>query len=106
MRKKEVKDAEYSFRISLVNGSNTWVLTIQDNNRIGTSQIRFLRLMLGIMLKDKMRSDNVWERLQTKSTVGKVHQYQRKWTEHKCFSWQTCFYDPLWRQDIGQPRKK
>jgi hypothetical protein len=41
---------------TIIYGSERWVLSLQDLQRIQTPQMRFLRSILGITLKDKVRS--------------------------------------------------
>jgi hypothetical protein len=37
-------------------GSETWILRAEDKRRIETSEMRFLRSVLGVSLRDKIRS--------------------------------------------------
>jgi hypothetical protein len=63
-------------------GSETWILRSQDCRRIETSQMRFLRAVAGITLRDRIRSEDVRKRLQMGNVVEDIKQYQRKWLEH------------------------
>jgi hypothetical protein len=64
---------------------------------------------LGVSLRDKIRSENV--RKQTERMVEEIQEYQKKWHNHiermppERLLWQTYFYHPIGRRDIGRPRK-
>jgi hypothetical protein len=81
-------------------GSETWVLRSQDCKRIETSQMKFLRAVAGVTLRDKIRSADVRKRLQTRNAVEDIKQYQRKWLEYvermspKRLPLQAYFYTP------------
>jgi hypothetical protein len=62
--------------------SETWILRLQDCRRIETSQMRLLRAVAGVTLRDTIRSEDVRKRLQTGNVVEYIKQYQRKWLEH------------------------
>jgi hypothetical protein len=59
-------------------GSETWVLREEDKRRIETSEMRFLRSVLGVSQRDKIRSENVRKQLNTERMVEET-QYQKKW---------------------------
>jgi hypothetical protein len=46
-------------------GSEMWVLRAKDKRRIETSEMRFLRSVLGVSLRDKIRSEDVRKQLNT-----------------------------------------
>jgi hypothetical protein len=48
-------------------GSETWVLRSQDRKQIQASKMRFLRLALGVALRDSMRSKDTQEHLETEN---------------------------------------
>jgi hypothetical protein len=52
------------------------VIRSQDRKRIGTSQMTFLWSMLGVTLRDKVKSENVRERLETEHIVEQNEQFQ------------------------------
>jgi hypothetical protein len=58
--------------------SETWILRSQDCRRIETSQMRFLRAVAGVILRDRIRSEYVKKILQTGNVVEDIKQYQRK----------------------------
>jgi hypothetical protein len=67
---------------AMMYGSETWILRPQDCRRIETSQMRFLRTVAGVTLRDRIRSEDVKKILQTGNVVEDIKQYQRKWLEH------------------------
>jgi hypothetical protein len=97
---------------AMMDGSETWVLRSQDCKRIETSQMKFLRAVAGVTLRDRIRSEDVRKRLQTRNVVEDIKQYQRKWLEYvermspKRLPLQAYFYTPTGRRDLGRPRTR
>jgi hypothetical protein len=56
-------------------GSETWVLGAQNNQRIETFQMTFLRSILGITVKNKIRSEEIRKRLQVGNLVADIYIY-------------------------------
>jgi hypothetical protein len=67
---------------AMMYGGETWILRLQDCRRIETSQMRFLRAVAGVTLRDRIRSEDVRKGLQMGNVVEDIKQYQRKWLEH------------------------
>jgi hypothetical protein len=91
-------------------GSETWILRPQDCRRIETSQMRFLRSVAGVTLRDRINEER--KILQTGNVVEDIKQYQIKWLEHtervspERLQWQAYFYTPTGRRDLGRPRTR
>jgi hypothetical protein len=92
---------------AMMHGSEPWILRSQDRKRIETSQMRFLKAVAGVTLRDRIRSEDVRKRLQTWNVVEDIKQYQRKLLEHvesmspERLPWQAYFYTPTGRRDSG-----
>jgi hypothetical protein len=67
---------------ALQSGSETWVLRAEDKRRIETSQMRFLRSVLGVSRRDKVRIENARKQLNTERMVEEIQEYQKKWHNH------------------------
>jgi hypothetical protein len=50
---------------AMMYGRETWILRSQDCRRIETTQMRFLRAVARVTLRDMIRSEDVKKRLQT-----------------------------------------
>jgi hypothetical protein len=93
-------------------GSETWVLRVADKRRIETSEMRFLRSVLGVSLRDKIRSEDERKQLNTERIVEEIQEYQNKWHNHvermppERLPWQTYSYHPTGRRDTGRPRRR
>jgi hypothetical protein len=93
-------------------GSETWVLRAEDKRRIETSEMRFLRSVLGVSPRDKIRSEDARKQLNTERMVEEIQEYQRKWHNHvermppERLPWQTHSYHPVGRRNIGRPRRR
>jgi hypothetical protein len=91
-------------------GSETFVSRAEDKTRIETSEISFLRCMLGVSLRNKIRSEDVRKQLNTEQMVEKIQEYQKKRHNHvdrmphECLPWQTYSYHPIGRWD--SPRRR
>jgi hypothetical protein len=55
-------------------GSETWVLRAEDKRRIETSEMRFLRSVLGVSLRYKIRCKNVRKQLNTERMVEEIQE--------------------------------
>jgi hypothetical protein len=97
---------------AMMYGSDTWVLRSQDCRVIETSQMRFLRAVAGVTLRDRVRSEDVRKRLQTGNVFEDIKQYQRKWLEHvermspERLPRQAYLYTPTGRRNLGRPRTR
>jgi hypothetical protein len=97
---------------ALQSGSETWVIRAEDKRRIETSEMGFLRSVLGVSLRDKIRSENARKQLNTERMVEEIQEYQKKWHNHvermplERLPWQTYSYHPIGRRDIGRPRRR
>jgi hypothetical protein len=59
-------------------GIETWVLGGENQRRVEASEMRFLRLLLGISLGDKMGNIDIRKRLGTERMVEEIQEYRRK----------------------------
>jgi hypothetical protein len=70
------------------------VLRAEDKRRTETSEMRFLRSVLSVSLRERM--------------VEEIQEYQKKW--HRIpperLPWQTYSYHPVGRRDIGHARRR
>lgn len=93
-------------------GSETWVMREEDKRRIETSEMRFLRSMLGVTRRDKLKSEDIRKQLKCERMVEEIQKYQNTWYNHiKRMSpgrlpRQAYFYKPTGRRDVGRPRKR
>lgn len=112
--RKEVQLKMYNIisKPALMYGSETWVLTAQEKRRLEASQMRFMRSLLGVTLRDRIRSQVIRDGLRVRSVVEEVLEYQLKWHQHvqrmppMRLPSQAYFYQPLGRRDVGRPRTR
>jgi hypothetical protein len=97
---------------AMMYGSETWILKrSQNRRRTETSQMKFLRAVAEVTLRDRIRSEDAMKRLQTGNVVEDI-KHQRKWLEDvervspERLSWQAYFYIPTGRRDIGRPKTR
>jgi hypothetical protein len=64
-------------------GSETWILRAEDKRRIETPEIKFLRSMLGVSLRHKIRSEDARKQLNTERMVEEIQEYQKKYKNTK-----------------------
>ena len=53
-------------------GSERWGLKKKDERKLYTAEMRMLRMMLGVTLKDKLRNEEVRRRIKVKTSVEKL----------------------------------
>jgi hypothetical protein len=92
-------------------GSEVWVLEKRDKQHLETSQIRFLRHLLGITKLDKEKIQ-VLEKKLGHNILKEIEQYQQKWLKHaqrmdkNRLPRQALHYRPNGQRNIGRPRKR
>jgi hypothetical protein len=68
--------------------------------------------VLGISLRDKIRSEDVRKQLNTKRMVEEIQKYQNKWHNHvekmppERLPWQTYSYHLVGRRDMGVQKRR
>jgi hypothetical protein len=55
-------------------GSETWGLRAEGKRRIETSEIRFLRSVLGVSLRDTIRSEDARKQVNTERMVEEIQE--------------------------------
>jgi hypothetical protein len=69
-------------RTALQCDSETWILREEDTRRTEASEMRFLRPLLGVSLRDKVRSIYARTQLGTEPMEKAIQEYQKKWHSH------------------------
>lgn len=93
-------------------GSETWILRAQDRKRIEAAQMRFLRSVERISLRDRKTSNEIRDKLKTKNIIDEIKEYQKNWQQHvermplDRLPRQAYFYQPTGKRDLGRPRKR
>ena len=97
----------------LLYSSETWIMREKDKNKIESSEMRFLRRLQGVSLRDRVRSADIRNELGLeRSIVEEIVQYQNNWKEHvnrmssDRLPKQALFYNPKGKRDIGRPRTR
>ena len=62
--------------------SEVWGLKTRDEQRQQTSQLKFLRRLLGIAKLDGERNQSVSEKLLVHSALLEMQEHQREWVQH------------------------
>ena len=75
---------------TLLFASETWILGEEDKKRIEISGTRFMKSLLDVTLRDRMRSAYIRKELETVTTmVEAATHYLNNWYSHVRLSWQT-----------------
>ena len=97
---------------ALLYGSETWTIRAQDRKRIETAQMRFLRSVEKVTLRDKKKSSEIRDKLKVKNITNEIKDYQKNWQCHvermapDRLPRQAYFYQPFGKRDLGRPRKR
>jgi hypothetical protein len=62
------------FNLTVQYGSETRKLRAEDKGRTEISEMRFVRSVLGVSLRDKMRSEDVRKQLNTEQMVEEIQE--------------------------------
>jgi hypothetical protein len=88
-------------------GSEAWVLKKREEQRLETTQMKFLKHLLGITKLDKEKDQCVREKTGAQNIVKEIKQYQKKWLQHvqrmdtNRIAKQALQYRPKGRRNMG-----
>ncbi len=96
----------------LLYGCETWVLIERLNSKIQASEMRVLRLIVGVTRRDRWRNTRIREILRVEPVITQIERAQLKWYGHvrrmpqirsvcHIHDWQ-----PLGRRPVGRPRRQ
>ena len=97
---------------TLLYGSETWTLTVNQERRIEAAEMRLLRPLAGYRLLDYKTNQEIREQLKVTGILDKLQQYRREWHQHllrmdqhriprKMYN-----YQPQGNRSIGRPMKR
>ena len=93
----------------LTYGSEIWSLTETDKRKIETSEMRFLRSVAGLSLRDQKRSVDIRNDLHIYNLNERIKSNKINWYHHvqrmdeNCLSKIILQYKHQGRRDIGRP---
>jgi hypothetical protein len=99
-------------RPTLLYGSETWITTKRDANRLETAEMRFLRGVKGYTRLDKIRSEIIRKDLEISGTQDARTKHKQNWINHLRRMDDTRVpkhalnYKPRGRRDCGRLRKR
>jgi hypothetical protein len=93
-------------------GSENWVLTEKDENKIQEADMRFLRAMLGVTKQDRLANEAIRKTLKVGDLNNTISIYIDNWFNHLTHMDQSRFprymlsYRPTGKISQGRPRKR
>jgi hypothetical protein len=63
-------------------GSENWVVTEKDKNRLQEAEMRFLRSMMGVTRQDTLTNEAVRKTLNVNSLNDTISKYRDNWFNH------------------------
>jgi hypothetical protein len=93
-------------------GSENWVLTEKDKNRIQAAEIRFLRSTIGVTRQDRLTSEAIRKTLNVSSLNNTISKYRDnrlnhiRRMDHSRFPPYVLSYKPTGKRSLGRPRKR
>jgi len=66
----------------LIYGSETWTLKRREEERLDRTEMRMLRWILGLMLRNKKRNDDIRRILGVACITNKVREARLRWFGH------------------------
>jgi hypothetical protein len=55
---------------TLLYGSEVWAASAEDRRRMGVMEIKCMRAMCGVSIKDRIRNEEVWRKCDSELTIG------------------------------------
>jgi hypothetical protein len=93
-------------------GSENWVQTEKDKNRIQATEMRFLRATLKVTGQDRVTNDAIRKTLKVDNLNDSFSQYKDNWfnhltrMDHSRFPRYMLSYKPTGKRSLGCPRKR
>jgi hypothetical protein len=93
-------------------GSENWVLTEKDKDRIQAAEMRLLRSTMGVTRQDRLTTEAIRKTLNVNSLNDTVSKYRHNWfnhirrMDHSRFPRYMLSYRPTGRRGPGRPRKR
>jgi hypothetical protein len=97
------------YRPTLIYGHEHWVMIEKIRSRIQSAEMRFLRRVAGLTLRDKIRSSNIRETLQIEPLLLHIERSQLRWLghvlrmPHNRLPYQIFQAAPAGKRPIGRP---
>ena len=87
--------------------SETWVLTIKDENKLNVFEMRCLRAILGVSRRDRISNANIRKTTNSEYSITDMIRTKRlKWFGHVCRKPTTSLVYQSYKQDFPQPRPR
>ena len=111
---KRVKVLMYKtiLRPTLCYGSESWTLTQKTRGKVAAAEMRVLRLIEGVTRRDRLRNDDIRERLGIEAITTNVEKGQLRWFGHlhrmeeDRIPKRLCDWKPNTRRPVGRPRRR
>jgi hypothetical protein len=88
-------------------GAESWTLSVEDNGRLEVFEMRCLRAILGVTLRDRIRNEDIRQQLGVKSTITEVIRERRlKWFGHVMRRPEDSILGVSYRRDFTAPRPR
>jgi hypothetical protein len=97
---------------ALLHGSECWTLHQRDKSRINSSQMRFLRSLSRVTLRDRIKSEKIGKQWKVEEIIDDIQNYQQKWNQHVLRMPENGLlrkplqYQPQSKRDLGRPYRR
>jgi len=105
---KRVKGKVYKTMIRpvLMYGAETWALRKKDEVLLERTEMRMLRWILGVSLKDKLRNEDIRNRLEVVNIKEKVREARLRWFGHVERQDADCFVKRIMKAEVVGRRSR
>ncbi len=87
--------------------SETWVLTVKEEDKLNVFEMRCLRAILGVSKRDRISNASIRKSTNAEQTITDLIRTRRlKWFGHVCRKPSTSFVYQSYKQDFPQPRPR
>jgi hypothetical protein len=93
-------------------GSENWVLTEKDKNRVQAAEMGFFRSALGVTRQDRLTNEAIRKTLKVNSLNDTISKYKDNWfnhitrMDHSSFPRCMLSYKPTGKRSLDRPRKR
>jgi hypothetical protein len=83
MRKEiQIRSHNIVSKPAVLYGGECWILRQKDKSRINSSQMRFIRSLRGVTLRDRIKSEKISKQCKVEDIIDGIQNYQKKWDQN------------------------
>ena len=90
----------------------SWTLRQREKSRINSSQMKFLRSLSGVTLRDRIKCEKIRKQWKVEEIIDDIQNYQQNWNQHVLrmpenrLTLKSLQYQPKGKRYLGRPYRR